>query len=353
MKIRTVLVTSAGSGVGRAIADAARISDHSYRVIGMDCRPAFADDVRVPPTDSPEAFRRAVTAVARGAGPSLILPGRDPDVAVLADLTADLAAAGSIFPSGPSTAVTATLDKARTGDVLGIGDVFASTATTVEGAQRIAAATGWPLVVKPRFGSASRAVRSAGCASELSAAMTPADVAQEFLPLLAADRRPYDGTVAGRQDGEYSLQLVLGPRSEFLGSFCARHCLAAGRPVLVEVLDRAVAAPALAVLVPALQRIGATGCWNFQGRMAERGVRYFEVNGRTTGITGLRAALGFNELDLLYDAFVLQQRSARRPVVRPCVVDASDWTAPPEPDAARGSAGSPLTSAGGASGANN
>ena len=333
VKIRTVLVTSAGSGVGRAIADAARLSDHRYRVIGMDSRPAGADSVLVPPTDSPDDFRRAVTTVARGAGPSLILPGRDPDIAVLAAMTAELAAVGSIFPLGPAEAVAAALDKSRTADCLGIGDVFAPTASTVEGALRMAGAQGRPLIVKPRFGSASLGVRFPVHTGELSAVMTSADVAQEYLPLLARDRRPWDGTVSGRQDGEYSLQLVLGPRSELLGSFAARHCLAGGRPVLVEVLDEAVAAPALGDLVPALQRIGATGCWNFQGRMAEHGVRYFEVNGRTTGITGLRASLGFNELDLLYDAFVLRQRTPVRPAVQPCVVDATDWTAPPRQSA--------------------
>ncbi len=321
-------MTSAGSGVGRAIADAARLSPHRYRILGMDCAAAGSAAVRVPPTDRGADFRSAVLTVARGAGKCLILPGRDPDIEPLLAAAKALTDCGAIFPSGPAEAVMATLDKACTADALGLDRFFACTATTTPGALVIAERTGWPLIVKPRRGSASRGIRVARCASELADLLTEQDVAQEFLPLLETDRRPWDGGTVGGQDGEYSLQLVLGPDSEFLGSFAGRHSLAGGRPVLVEVLDPAAAAPAMEVLVRGLQAIGASGCWNFQGKMSPRGIRYFEVNGRTTGITGLRASLGFNEVDLLYEAFVLGRIPARQPGVLPGLVDASDWTAP-------------------------
>lgn len=326
--MRTVLVTSAGSGVGRAIADAARLSAHPYRVVGLDSGKRDIGAVRVPPTDSGAEFRSAVLTVARDHPNSLILAGRDPDIDILVDLAPQLVRCGTTFTSGPAVAVTASLDKARTQEVLGLGTHFAATATTVDGALRMAARRGWPLVVKPRRGSASRGIRFPRCASGLSETMTAQDVAQEFLPLLATDRRPWDGSAPGGQDGEYSLQVVLGPGSELLGVFAGRHCLVDGRPVLVEVLDRHCAALAIEVLLQCLQTIGATGCWNFQGRMSQSGVRYFEVNSRTTGITGLRAALGFNELDLLYESFVLRRTPARHRALQPAVVDATDWTAP-------------------------
>ena len=339
-EVRTVLVTSARSGVGRALADAARLSRHTYRLIGMDAGAADDAMIRVPPTHCRAEFASAVTAVARDAPPSLVLPGRDPDVQALADLAPDLARCGATFPSGPLPAVTASIDKSRSATGLRLGDLFVPTATTVGGALRIAARTGWPLVVKPRCGSASMGVRLVAGASELSASMTAADVAQEFLPLLDCDRRPWDGRDVAGQDGEYSLQLVLGPGSRLAGCFAGRHTLSDGRPVQVEVLDHAVEKGLLAKLLPAVHGVSATGCWNFQGRMTERGVRFFEVNARTTGITGLRASLGFNELDLLYDAFVLRRRAGPPPAVRRVVVDATEWTAPPA--TGRGSSGAPF-----------
>ncbi len=343
-EVRTVLVTSARSGVGRALADAARLSRHTYRLIGLDAGAAGDGMIRVPPTQCRAEFASAVTAVAGDAPPSLILPGRDPDVQALADMAPDLAACGATFPSGPAAAVTASIDKAGTADGLGLAGLFVPTASTVDGALRIAGRTGWPLVVKPRCGSASRGVRLVDGAHELAATMTADDIAQEYLPLLDCDRRPWDGTDVGGQDGEYSVQLVLGPLSRFAGCFAARHRLSDGRPVVVEVLGRTVEKPLLSALLPALQQVNATGCWNFQGRMTDRGVRFFEVNARTTGITGLRASLGFNELDLLYEAFVLRRPVSAPRTVPAVVVDATQWTAPP-PVPARAALRSPTGSA--------
>ena len=47
---------------------------------------------------------------------------------------------------------------------------------------------------------------------------------------------------------------------------------------------------------PQLKRYGLKGPFNIQGRLTDDGFRIFEMNTRFTGISGLRARLGFNEV---------------------------------------------------------
>ena len=72
--------------------------------------------------------------------------------------------------------------------------------------------------------------------------------------------------------------------------------------------------------------------WHFmdlQGRLDGYGrLCVFEVNARTTGITGMRASLGFNEVDMLYDSFILGRHGAVITVEPGPVLDAAQWTDP-------------------------
>jgi hypothetical protein len=110
-----------------------------------------------------------------------------------------------------------------------------------------------------------------------------------------------------------------------------RNTLEAGVPILVETVDPLDVAVSLNRASTSLAALGAVGVWNLQGRRTpDGGFRFFELNARPTGITGLRAHLGFNELDLLFDAFILGRRSATMPAPPAgIVVDARPWTCPP------------------------
>jgi hypothetical protein len=329
---RTLLVTSIGGGVGRAIVDAAALSPHHYVVTGLSTEPvslAGAAVVAAPPTRLHGAFRAAVIDALAGAGRVLVLAGRDEDTAVLAGMAEDVRAHGGVFPSAPAHAVVATFDKGRTAGLLGGSVAFAPVAVTRSGARRLAARVGWPLVVKPRRGSASHGVRVVRNTTELLEAMSGDVVAQAYVPVPDSDARPWDGMWSGGQDGEYSVQILLGPTSNLIGWCATRNTLADGRPVIAETVAGRVISDVATSVAAALASRGATGPWNVQGRLDGRGhLRAFEVNARTTGITGLRASLGFNEVDLLYDAFMLGSRRAAATVEAGLVLDASRWTNP-------------------------
>ena len=70
--------------------------------------------------------------------------------------------------------------------------------------------------------------------------------------------------------------------------------------------------------VEALVELGARGPINLQGRLdADGHVRFFELNARFTGITGVRTMMGFREVEAAVRALALDDGSApRRPVDR-------------------------------------
>jgi hypothetical protein len=92
-------------------------------------------------------------------------------------------------------------------------------------------------VVKPRHGNSSRGIRIVQEAASLRACFRPGkDIAQEFIAISQEDRRRWDGQFVGGQDGEYSLQLLLGRRGREIGHFCIRNTLTDGVARLVETI---------------------------------------------------------------------------------------------------------------------
>jgi predicted ATP-grasp superfamily ATP-dependent carboligase len=264
-------------------------------------------------------------------GVCLVVPGRDEDAAALAAVASDLQVRGAMLASGPSQPVLAAYDKAATATALGAcGLPIAATAEDVAGAVEIADAHGWPLVLKPRRGNSSRGVRLVWSEEGLHASFrTESDIAQEYLAVSPEDRRSWDGRFPGGQDGEYSLQLLLDCHGREIGHFCSRNTLANGVPLLVETIAEGQVGDLLRQACAALGSLSAWGAWNLQGRRSLDGaIRVFEVNARPTGITGLRAWLGFNELDLLYDALILGHVTSRPKPIQPgLLIDVASFTA--------------------------
>ncbi|MGM1061358.1 hypothetical protein [Saccharothrix sp. Mg75] len=254
------------------------------------------------------AFQTRVLELVETVGQCLLVPGRDEDAVALLEIALALSERGATLTSGPGSVISAAYDKAATVRMFGaIGLPFAGTSDDIEGAAKLASRFGWPLIIKPRHGNSSRGVRLARNESGLRACFRPdVDIAQEFLQVGSRDQRSWDGQFPGGQDGEYSLQLLLDRRGQKIGHFCSRNTLAAGVPRLVETVADTQIDVLLQQFHHTLGSLGAWGVWNLQGRCCNDGtIRVFEINARPTGLTGLRARLGFNELDLLYEALIL------------------------------------------------
>jgi Carbamoyl-phosphate synthase L chain, ATP binding domain len=311
---RVILLTSAGSGVGSAVQEAAVASPSEYRIVGTSSIPTEMRTgeraLRCPVTAQREAFQQGILQLAASLGNCLVVPGRDEDADALAEIAPPLDAHGATLASGPAWAVSAAYDKAATPWLLASSSLpVAVAADNLTDALDVASTHGWPLVVKPRRGNSSRGIRIVKSEAELRACFRQGtDIAQEFVPVGPQDRRSWDGRFQGGQDGEYSLQILLGRGNEEIGHFCSRNILADGVPRLVETIDDGQVSDLIRQARHAFYSLHCWGAWNLQGRRGPDGaIRIFEVNARPTGITGLRARLGFNELDLLYESLLLRK----------------------------------------------
>jgi carbamoyl-phosphate synthase large subunit len=263
-----ILLSSAGRRVAllELLRADARALGLSPRMIATDLRPQFsaacaAADLAlpVPPASHPE-FPAAIAAICHAHQVRLLVPTIDPELAPLAAIAEELRAAGTHVNISAPEAVDVARDKFATARALG-----ADAPRTALPAEIFAAPEGWafPLLAKPRAGSASSGIRRIAGMNELPA-----------LP-----------------DG-YVVQELLGGRE-----FTVNLFIAAGRTVAaVPHLRREVRAgevskaitlrdAALAAIAERLPRAvpGLAGALCFQAIEGERGPKLIEINARFGG----------------------------------------------------------------------
>jgi carbamoylphosphate synthase large subunit len=254
----------------------------------------------------PEGFAARVHEVARAEQVELVLCGRDADLLVLAAMGLPGEIARTPLPR--EAFVSDCNDKLHTGRLLeACGVRYARTALADDrpAVDELVRSTGLPLIAKPRHGTGSVDVQLIVDAGALAAVASPSYVLQEYLPPAGPQHSIAEYTTLP-QTGELSLQVVLGPAGELLGTFASENVLENGLPVSIRVVsgDNLVD-DVVARMSAGLARLGAVGPQNVQGRIVDGEFVSFEVNCRCTGLTGTRALMGFNEIDALYESFVL------------------------------------------------
>jgi len=297
-----VLVTGAGALLGQGVIRAIRSSGMPIEIIAVDPSPLsaglyWADRAHlVPMADSPEYLPRLREILAADR-PQVVMVGTDPELQKLAqdrpelEETFDL----SVLVSSPEV-VRITNDKYRTFEWLKAAGFEYPDTVLADGAQELVERAGFPLIVKPRVGSRSVGVIRVHDQEELARALrkTRDAVVQE---------------VAGPDDREYTAGVVCFD-GVCRASIVMKRELRDGNTYRAfietsEDLDRQVRELGDA--------LGPHGPANFQFRVDEENrVRVFEINGRFSGTTPLRALAGFNEVQMCIDWLV-----DRVPVVQP------------------------------------
>jgi len=305
-----VAVTAVGGGVGQAILRALRHSTMEFRIIALDMEPRspdlYASDGAyiVPAAEDPE-YTATLERVVAAEGVELLFAGSDTELPVLARSRARLEAAGAKVVVGAPESVDYGYDK-----LLGaaffrdLGLPFVRTVEGPEGAA-LAAEIGYPLVVKPKSGSASKNVTVAFGPEDLAPYADRDDfIVQEYAVAEAWNTRREDVrretvTRGGglRQEDEISVQVLYDHERNHLGTFSSVNRLRGGIPLFVDPGRSPEAEAVSGRMASALVDCGLVGPCNFQCRLTSDGVRVFEVNTRFTGITGVRAAMGWNEVE--------------------------------------------------------
>ncbi len=303
-----IAVTGAGGGVGQSICKALSISSLPTELFPVDVQPLSAGLFRgkeglvLPKGEAPgsldiwrEEFEKR--------GIEVVFPGSDYDVVSLSAVRDEWAATG-----GPAVLVSDRelvldcRDKARTYERLtrdGIDAPKCVWGKSLEETLTFADSVGYPVVIKPRDGSASRNVTFAKDDAELSFyfTRTPNPIIQEYLAL--------DGEAE-----EFTCAVFADVQGLVAATFMARRTLSGGTTFRAEV-------GYWEKLEPLLRKIGETlkprGPLNVQLRMTDRGPVPFELNIRCSGTTAIRAYYGYNEPEMWIRNYVLGEAVSQPP----------------------------------------
>ncbi len=318
---RKLLVTSVGSGVGHVILAALRCSEAPWYVVGVNsvafCAGPFDCDSAwlVPPTAEREAFEARLLEVVKTERPALILPGRDDDLPVLAAMRARLAELGAFVLVGSPEAVDICNDKYRTAKVLrAAGLPFTETAVNSDEIGALLASCGFPLLAKPRCGYGSRRVRVLFDRNDIEAVLASGTemVVQEYLvpgswnkARAEISRTDVERDGILRQADELSAGLLLDRDGKALGVIAWCGDRVHNIYHTVEVLDDPSLDAVAREGAELLGRHGLIGPCNICGRrLADGSWGFYEVDARFTGVTAVRAAFGFNEVEAAWRQFI-------------------------------------------------
>jgi nucleoside-diphosphate-sugar epimerase len=321
--IRNVGITAIGSGVGQSIVNSCRLSQLPLRTIGLGTNPlafgAFDCDERhpLPSIYAPDYVEALLERVQRSQI-DVIVPGLDDELPALAAARERFEAVGcGVIVSGPEL-VRICRDKERMSRVMAeFTPCFVRTwSKETVGAALASGEARLPLIAKPRAGSASRGV---------VLILRPEDLARtdehQVIQEIAVPHRgdPCRDEFLGKlergvlaQVSEISVQLVTDRDGELLGRFASYNRLSNGVPIEVLPFDSEILWREMDRLLAVWRRLGLRGPLNVQGRLTDDGLKFFEMNARFTGITGLRALMGFPEVEACLGSWLGLAPAGRR-----------------------------------------
>lgn len=189
MRTAKILVTSAGRRVGliECFRRSAENLNLPLQVLACDLDPQLSAACRiadrsfaVPKCDDP-GYAARLAEIVRGEGVGLIVPTIDPELGVLADASGMFTELGALVHVSPPEVVKIASDKLSTIETLAAAGVPVPETRPLE---HIGMANGnavWPMLVKPRWGSASRGVAIAHDPNDLPRQIVEPMVIQELL----------------------------------------------------------------------------------------------------------------------------------------------------------------------------
>jgi hypothetical protein len=318
--MRTLLITSVGSLVGHNILESLEPRRHEWRVVGVNSQPLAANNFRcdaaylVPEALQEKTFLSSLREILRNEQPEVVLTGRDLDLSPLALLKEEREFAKILFLSPAAACVPVVNDKyASWLFALQHGLPFARTAYNRAELDALIAEVGFPIIGKRRFGNASRGVFIIREKREAEAGMVDGNfIFQEFLnaphdlkAIIPDFRFGVPISYGMVENDHYSAQGLIGHEGDLFGFFAGLHILEGGKSISVQRLNEPALEQLTLQYTCALGPLGYIGPVNLNCKKIgpNRFIPY-ELNGRFTGGSAARAALGFPEVIYALDYFL-------------------------------------------------
>ena len=303
-----IAIMSIGSGVGQSVVTSCNLSKLPIKTIGLGMNPmafgAYECDVMdyVPIIYSKDYIPELIDKCYKHKI-DLIIPGSDDEALILAEHKSMLEENGFKVLVSDEKLISLIRDKAKMCDELSsISDVFVKNYNFEEIKSLIENnEISFPLIAKPRDGYASKGIEILLEEKDL-VRVTNQHIIQELAIPHKGDpfRQAYLQQISKKvnsQLSEISIQIVTNKNGDLMGRMASYNKLNNGVPIEIIPYDNEYIWSEIDKLIPMLKQLGHRGPLNIQGRLTDKGLKLFEMNARFTGITGLRAIMGFNEVE--------------------------------------------------------
>jgi len=308
MKKYVIGISCIGSGVGQSIINSLRLSNLPIITVGFGTNP-FAygsydcDYYDYTPTIYSPDYIKNVIKKCQKYGVDLLIPGLDDEVLLYSQNEDEFNKFGikAIFIGKEMASICR--DKEKMSQELNqIEDVFVkSYSKTTLDQDLCSGKIDFPFIAKPRGGFASRNIEIIRNTDDLIK-ITDSHIIQELAIPTKTDPN-YEFYMSQIKKGvlpqvsEISIQIVYSPEGRLMGRMSSFNRLNNGVPIEVVPFENKKIWDIVDKLTPKFLEMGLKGPLNIQGRITDKGFKIFEMNPRFTGITGLRAIMGFNEVE--------------------------------------------------------
>jgi nucleoside-diphosphate-sugar epimerase len=303
-------ILSIGSGVGQSVIESLRLSNFNFYTIGLGNNPlAFGayecNEMLIIPSFYHVNYIESLEKVCIDKDIHILIPGTDDEALILSQYIEHFNSINiKIIVSLPNL-MKLVRDKRNLSTAFNpISNIFLPCFTLDETKELILLnKIKFPLIAKPKDGNASNGINILLSEDDFTK-VSSNDVIQELAVPQTSDpnHKLYMDLInkhINPQIAEYSFQVVLDHNGDEIARMVSYNKLKNGVPIeIVPVFDDRLWTT-LNPLIPYFKELGARGPINIQGRLTEQGLKCFEINARFTGMTGLRAELGFNEVEKL------------------------------------------------------
>lgn len=303
-----IAITSIGSGVGQSIVDSCHNSQIPMEIFGLGMNPlgfgAFDCDFRLSlPTIYDHDYVETLLTYCKKYQFNILIPGLDDELILLSEYIQEFNALGVEIPiSGPEIIKLCRNKELMSQELLQVSSAFVK-CYGYNDLKTNPSSLPYPLIAKPNSGFASRNIFTINNQEDLQD-LKPFHIVQT-LAIHKTGNPKRDTFLKAFKTGnilqtdEISIQLLYSKNGKELGRMASLNKLKNGIPIEIIPIQSIELWNEIDSVVQHFKKLGLKGPLNIQGRLTDNGFKIFEMNPRFTGITGLRALMGFNEVEAI------------------------------------------------------